>query len=41
MFIKFISLCLEAAFSSSNKRQMLILKQKYAKTMGYLKVFLD
>jgi len=31
MIIKFIFLCLEAAISSSNKRQMLIVKQKYAK----------
>lgn len=30
----------KSAISSSNKRQILIVKQKYAKTMDYLKVFL-
>lgn len=33
MFMKLIFLSLEAAISSSNKRSMLIVKQKYAKTV--------
>lgn len=41
MFIKFIFIGLEMAISSSNKRQMLIVKQKHATTIDYFKVFLD